>query len=100
MDGNVTLLGLAFFWGAFLSLFHFGGLWLTLKTAAGKRRPVRWLAASFFIRLAAVLAGFGFVLRLNPTAFFCTLTGFFLLRFILTRVLGREHGGPRHAAHA
>jgi F1F0 ATPase subunit 2 len=100
MDVHVTLLALAFLWGAFLGLFHFGGLWLTVKTAPGKRRPVRWLAGSFVIRLAAVLAGFGWSLRLNPTAFFCTLSGFFLLRIVLTRILGHEKWRPRHANYA
>ena len=100
MDLNVTSLVLAFLWGAFLGLVYFGGLWLTLTHVLGKRCFRRWLAASFVCRLAAVLAGFWVVLPMDPVAFFCTLAGFFLVRMLLIRMLGRENGVPHHAAHA
>lgn len=100
MDVHVPSLVLAFLWGAFLGLVYFGGLWLTLKRALGKRRFRRWLAASFVSRLTAVLAGFWLVLRMDPVAFFFTLAGFFLVRIVLIRFFGRENGVSRHAAHA
>ncbi|BBO76329.1 hypothetical protein DSCW_37460 [Desulfosarcina widdelii] len=100
MDVNLTLFGLAFLWGAFLGLIYFGGLWLTLKTAPDKRRPVRWLAISFVARLTMAMSGFWIILRMNPAVFFCTLAGFFLVRIVLTRMLGRKIKGVGHAAHA
>jgi F1F0 ATPase subunit 2 len=97
---NVTFLILAFLWGAFLGLFYFGGLWLTLKTVFSKHRPQHWLAASFFARVAVALAGFWVLLRMDPVSFFCTLAGFFLVRIVLTRAIGHKNRGSRHAAHA
>ncbi|WP_319523259.1 ATP synthase subunit I [uncultured Desulfosarcina sp.] len=100
MHVNLPLFGLAFLWGTFLGLIYFGGLWLTVKTAPGKQRPVRWLAASFLARIAVALAGFWVALRMNPAALFLALAGFFLVRIVLTRVLGRKRKGIGHAAHA
>jgi len=100
MDVNLPFLGLAFLWGAFLGLIYFGGLWLTVKTAPDKRRPVRWLAISFVARMTVALAGFWIILRMNPAALFLALAGFFLVRIVLTRMLGRKSKGIGHAAHA
>lgn len=99
MGDNFILLFLAFLWGTVLGLFYFGGLWLTLKTVLGKRRPGRWLAISVVARLAVVLSGFWIILRQGPTAFFLTLAGFFLVRIVLTRRLGPERKGFYHATH-
>ncbi len=100
MMGNHFILPvLAFLWGTLLGLFYFGGLWLTLKTMPGKRRPGRWLAISAVVRLATVLSGFWIILRMNPVTFFLTLAGFFLVRIVLTRRLGPRRKGPYHATH-
>ena len=87
-------------WGAFLGVFYFGGLWITLKTSLGKRRVSYRLAVSFIVRLTAVLAGFWWVMRMDLHLFFCTFAGFFMARIVLTRVLGRENEGPYHATHS
>ena len=87
-------------WGACLGLFYFGGLWMTLKTALGRRRPQYRMVGSWMVRLAVVLAGFWLVLRMNLPLFFCTLAGFFIVRVVLIRVLGPENGGRYHATHS
>ena len=99
MGDNFILLFLAFLWGTFLGLFYFGGLWLTLKTMLGKRRPGRRLVISAVARLALVLSGFWIILRRDPAIFFFTLAGFFLARIVLTRMLGHESKGPFHATN-
>ena len=99
MDFNFISLVLAFLWGTFLGLFYFGGLWMTVKTVLGKRRPGRWLTISAVVRLTAVLYGFWIILRMDPATFFFTLAGFFLVRIVFTRTLGRESKGPYHATH-
>ena len=90
----------SFFGGTVLGFCYFGGLWITLKTTIGKRRAPYRLAVSFVVRLALVLAGFYWVMRLDLRLFFCTLAGFFLARIVLTRVLGREKGGACHAPYS
>ncbi|MCB2148079.1 MAG: ATP synthase subunit I [Deltaproteobacteria bacterium] len=100
MTVEAILLGSAcLLWGAFLGLFYFGGLWMTLKTTLGKPRPEYRLAASLIVRLAVALAGFWLVMRMELSLFFFTLAGFFLVRIVLTRVLGRGNGGRYHAAY-
>ncbi len=99
MDVNVILIMLTFFWGILLGLFYFGGLWLTVKTVPGKRRPGRRLAISAVARLTTVLSGFWIILQKDPATFFFALAGFFLVRIVLTRTLGRESKGCLHATH-
>ncbi|MBW2707878.1 MAG: ATP synthase subunit I [Deltaproteobacteria bacterium] len=99
MTVDVTLWALAFLWGAALGLFYFGGLWLTLKTMVRERQPKRRLLISYAVRLTGALAGFWLVVRKDPVAFLFTLLAFFLIRIILTRILGRKNGGEHHAAH-
>lgn len=98
MTVDVTLWGLAFLWGAALGLFYFGGLWLTLKAIPRKSRPKRWLWVSYAVRLSGALAGFWLVVRNDPGAFLFTFPAFFLVRIILTRVLGHKNGRKPHAA--
>jgi len=84
----IYLLG-ALLWGGVLGLFHFGGLWWTLRRLPAKPRPKLWLGFSFLARMAGVILGFWVVLRADLRAFFVTLGAFFIVRIILTRKIGR-----------
>ena len=98
MTIDVTFWGLAFLWGVFLSLFYFGGLWLTLKIMPHKEKPKVWLAFSYLVRVAGALAGFWVVVRKDPMAFLFTFVAFFAVRIILTRALGHKIGEKGNAA--
>lgn len=100
MTVDAIFWGIALLWGAGLGLLYFGGLWLTLKMVLARRRSKQWLAASFALRLAVILCGFWVVLRTDLTTFCFTVAGFFVVRSVLLRVLGRESGGRYHAAHS
>ena len=100
MTVDVTLWGLAFLWGVILGLFYFGGLWVTLKMMSRKERPKRWLAFSYMVRLAGALAGFWVVVQKDPMAFIFTFMAFFVVRIILTRILGHKIGEKGNAAQS
>ncbi len=44
--------------GFLLSLFFFGGLWLTIRTAVWANHPALWFAAGFLVRMSATTMGF------------------------------------------
>ena len=100
MTFDVTVWGLAFFWGAVLGVFYFGGLWVTLKMMPRKQRPKSWLAVSYVVRVAGALAGFWVVLQRDPGAFIFTFLAFFGVRIILTRTLGHKRAEKHHAAQS
>lgn len=79
-------------WGLLLGWGYFYGLWRTLAALPARRRPRRWLAVSYALRSAAALLGFWLVLRIDSTGFFLTVAGFFAMRSVLTRRLGRPPG--------
>ena len=100
MRVDFTLWALAFLWGILLGSFYFGGLWLTVKALPLKKRPKRWLAVSYILRLAGALAGFWVVIYKGASAFFFTLAAFFLVRVVLTRILIPKNGERDHAAQS
>jgi F1F0 ATPase subunit 2 len=79
--------------GGVLGALFFGGLWWTLRRVAASRRPYGWLAASFAVRGAVVLAGFALLARLGgwwpPLA---ALLGFVAARLVLVRRFGPGPG--------
>ena len=100
MRVDFSLWILAFLWGIFLGVFYFGGLWLTVSALPRKKRPKRWLAVSYVLRLAGALAGFWIIIYKGGSAFFFTLAAFFLVRVTLTRVLIPKNGEKDHAAQS
>ncbi len=74
-------------WGSALGGFYFYGLWWSLGRISRVRRPRRWLAVGFAVRLGIALLGFWLVIRRDPTSFFFTLGAFFLARLVLTRLI-------------
>jgi F1F0 ATPase subunit 2 len=82
--------------GGALGAVCFGGLWWTLRLMTDRRRPFAWLALSFALRGALVLAGFGLLAALGgwwPPAM--ALLGFMAVRRVLVRNWG---SAPRTGA--
>lgn len=75
--------------GLLLGGYYFGGLWWTVRRLPGRAKPGRFLAASFCVRLAPVLAGFGLVLQRGAVPFTLAFGGFLAVRIGLTRRVGR-----------
>ena len=87
---NGVLLLMALFWGLFLGVFYFGGLWLTVRRLPRMNSGQGvWLFFSFLTRILLVLAGMWIVLQENPMAFFIALLSFFMVRPVLTKTAGR-----------
>ena len=87
MDNGFLIL-MAFLWGLLLGVFYFGGLWLTVRLLPKMAsRQGSCIVLSFVLRLVLALAGMGIVLKVNPVAFFVTLTSFLMVRPLLTMTL-------------
>lgn len=84
--------------GILLGLFYFGGLWLTVCFIHKSKKPRRYLLQSFFVRIIPVGLTIWQVAKLDFVALFSFLVGFFLTRFVLTRVLGPSTGRIKDAA--
>lgn len=95
MNSQTVILGAL--WGAILGLFYFGGLWLTVHRVPRAARPKSLLALSFAARLATLMACFWFALQRDSVLFGVTLLSFFLMRFIMTGLLGKPVRGDVHA---
>ena len=81
-------LGLAFVAGMLLSLFYFGGLWLTVNRLASARQPALLALGSSIIRIAVLLTAFYFVMGGRIDRLLVCLAGFMLARLALLRWLG------------
>jgi F1F0 ATPase subunit 2 len=55
---NISMLFLAAVVGTALSVFYFGGLWLTLQKINQAKAPALLLAGSFLVRTTVLLMGF------------------------------------------
>ena len=75
-------------WGIILSIFYFGGLYQTLKMAAGSKKTKYILLTSFIIRTILVLAGFWLILKYGLNSFIISFMAFVVTRFVITRRLG------------
>ncbi len=72
-----------------IGLASIGGLWLTVRYAAGRSRRLTALAASHLFRMSLTAAGFYAVSRESPGLVVPALAGFWIAR----RVLIRKWGG-------
>ncbi len=74
-----------FLWGASFGLIYFGGLWLTLLRLRDVSHQALWMISSFFIRNLLVVVGFYPIVLQGWRPALIWLTGFILIRFVLTR---------------
>lgn len=81
-------LGLAMIVGCLLGWVQFRGLWETLRRLPEQRFSGFWLMASFLLRTAVVLVGFGILARQGGwPAVLAALGGMLLVRSYLIRQL-------------
>ena len=85
---DIIIYCVAALWGLILGLFYFGGLYHTIKLAAGKRTIKSIFFLSFLIRTILVLAGFWLILRYGLRPFVISFILFVVTRFIMTKKLG------------
>lgn len=85
---DIAIYCAALLWGLILSVFYFGGLYQTLKFAAGRKKIKSILLMSFIIRTVILLAGFWFILKYDFYSFIISFIAFVITRFIITRKLG------------
>jgi len=83
----VIYLGLSLAVGMLLGTLFFGGLWWTVQKITGSESPYLISIASFFVRVAVVLAGFYFLLQADWSYLLAALAGFIIARIILTNKL-------------
>lgn len=78
-----------------LGIFFYVGLWFTMCALISARHPALLVVASFWLRTAAVIAGFLFVMDREWQRAAICLAGFVAARIVLTRTLP-----PLDAGHA
>ncbi len=67
--------------GAFIGLFYFGGLWLTLNKLIEFRQWGGWLGASFLVRSTITVTAFWLLAAGDWQRILVLATGFTLVRF-------------------
>jgi F1F0 ATPase subunit 2 len=87
MDEIITLV-LSVFLGVCLSVFYFGGLWLTTRRLPSSQQPALMALGSFAGRSMICLLGFYLVAGEGLTALLLSLAGFVLTKFIMVRHVG------------
>ena len=84
---DIPGLALAFFAGALLGAFFFGGLWWTVQKGVASERPALWFFCSLLLRTSLILAGFYFVSQGHWSRLAMCLLGFLIVRLIVVRRL-------------
>lgn len=82
--------------GVALGAIFFGGLWWTIRKAMASEKPALWFLGSLLLRMSVALAGFYFVSGGDLKRIMLCLAGFFVARFIVTR-LTETSQGANHA---
>jgi len=77
-----------------MAAFYFGGLWLTVRRIAARRRPVLLVFGSFMVRGAVVVAGMVWIARIHWQLLLAAMAGFVLVRVIVTRRLRPADASP------
>ncbi len=84
---DILALGLAFFGGALLAVFFFGGLWWTVRKGVASERPALWFVGSLLLRTSIILGGFYLVSQGHWSRLAVCLLGFLIARVIVVKRL-------------
>jgi F1F0 ATPase subunit 2 len=98
MTSSAAVLLLVLLGSAALGALFFGGLGLTVGRLAQIRRPAAWLAVSFLVRSAIVLAGLPLLMDGRWERLLAALIGFHLARSVVLRAARRAPRGRPRAA--
>jgi len=79
-----------FIGGALTGVLNYLGLWITVKQLAGSRRPLLIVLFSMLLRLVGVTVIFYLLMGSHWERLPAILAGFFLVRTIVCRRLGRS----------
>ena len=93
MMHDVPYLVLSFLLGLLMSLFFFGGLWLTLKRMPESRSPGLLVFLSFIGRTAVVLLVIYLLLRYHWDRLLVFVAGFLVMRTIMVRRINKPSEG-------
>jgi F1F0 ATPase subunit 2 len=80
---EILATGLAFFAGAFLSAFFFGGLWWTIQKGVVSEWPALWFFGSLLLRTVVIMAGFYFISQDHWSRFIACILGFMVMRVVI-----------------
>ena len=86
---DTPTLAVAFFAGALLGAFFFGGLWWTVQKGVVSERPALWFLGSLLLRTSLILAGFYFVSQGHWSRLVASLLGFLIARLLIVKRLTR-----------
>jgi len=81
--------------GSLMGLLYFMGLWQTVRKLPESPKPYRLVLYSYFGRLAMALGGFYLFLNGPWERLAAVVLGFFTVRTVLIRILGKDRG-PSH----
>lgn len=86
---NLTIISAGLAWGGLLSLFHFGGLWLSLVYLPRTTRPKLWFYGGLLMRYTITLTGMWFAQKHGALTIIATCTGFYVMRmFLIPKLTG------------
>lgn len=97
MQVGIGQMALALAAGTAMAAFYFGGLWLTVRRIAARRRPMLLVFGSFIVRGAVVVAGMVWIARMHWQLLLAAMAGFVLVRVIMTRRLRPANTAPEAA---
>lgn len=82
--------------GFLLGTIFFGGLWWTVKKGLSSPYSAFWFLGSMLLRMSIALVGFYFVGHEHWGRLLACLFGFFIARFLVTRLTRApvEHHNP------
>ncbi len=99
IDWNLRIyfLFISFLLGAGIGLFHFGGLWWTIRRMAASGKKEYGFLVSFFLRSAISVVLFYLVSGGRWDKILAALAGFLAVRFVMVRKIGAINGRPLSA---
>ena len=91
---GIGQLAMALAAGTAMAAFYFGGLWLTVRRIATRRRPALLVFGSFIVRGAMVIAAMVWITRIHWQLLPAAMAGFVLVRVVVTRRLRPTDASP------
>ena len=96
----VWKLALAVSAGAAVSVFYFGGLWLTVRRLPTAKRPHLLMVGSFAARTVVTVAVIALLARLDWQLLAACMVGFIATRIVTVRAWGLRGAKPKDGAEA
>jgi F1F0 ATPase subunit 2 len=88
MGIEVNELLVALLFGGGIGLFHFGGLWYTIRRLSLARNPEYQFFFSFFLRTAISIGLFYLVSGGRWENILAAMAGFLIIRYVIVRKIG------------